>query len=312
MGVRGLQHFLEKDCSGAFYEVDIANLATTHTTKTGKQPVVVVDTMSCINKIYIDNKLDWICGGQYQDYIKAWGNFIESFVKLGIRLVFVYDGTSQTVKRKEWVRRRYQTMLEKVYPAFDFLKKGVLPPKMDEKFCLPSLQTKHILNMVYNCEVITSVKEADEEIVALANKMDAIGILGQDSDYIIYQTNVPYLSSQHLNLDTLKTMVYDRCQFAEQIGIKIAQLPIFAVLAGNDVICREGLSKFHRWVSYYSGKGRPYFGDIAFGIGQFINNERYPSNKDLILKTVPRKVASGRKASIYPCSHCQTWYLLAS
>jgi len=288
MGIRGLQNFLEKECPGGFHEVKIAELTAAHKYRTGSQPIVVVDTMSCINMIYITNGLDWVCGGQFKEYVDAWGQFIESFVKLGIRLVFVIDGSSQVAKRQEWVKRRYETMSNKVYPTFDCLKRGVLPSNMEERFCLPSLQTKHILKTVFNCEVITSEKEADEEIVILANELNAMGILGQDSDYVIYQTRVSYLSSQHLNLKTLTTMVYDRNKFAHHIGIKVSQLPIFAVLAGNDIICRDDLYNFHRWVSSHSGKGRPTFGVIASSIGQFIVQENFPSNMDQILNIVPK------------------------
>eukprot|EP00092_Neocalanus_flemingeri_P003391 GFUD01003632.1.p1 GENE.GFUD01003632.1~~GFUD01003632.1.p1 ORF type:complete len:609 (+),score=165.52 GFUD01003632.1:55-1881(+) len=288
MGIRGLQSFLEKECPGGFYEVKIAELAAAHKYSTGSQPIVVVDTMSCINMIYITSGLDWVCGGQFKEYVEAWGHFIESFLRLGIRLVFVLDGSSQVAKRQEWVRRRYETMTNKVYPTFDCLKRGVLPNNMEDRFCLPNLQTKHILKTVFNCEVITSEKEADEEIVILANELNAMGILGQDSDYVIYQTRVPYLSSQHLNLKTLTTMVYDRNKFAHYIGIQVSQLPIFAVLAGNDIISRDDLYEFHRWVSSHCGKGRPTFGVIACSIGQFIVQENFPCTKDQILNIVTK------------------------
>ena len=63
------------------------------------------------------------------------------------------------------------------------------------------------LRNVFNAEVVTSVREADEEVVETAVRLNAIGVLGQDSDYVIYHSDVPYLSAQHLDIDRLTTKV---------------------------------------------------------------------------------------------------------
>ena len=102
------------------------------------------------------------------------------------------------------------------------------------------------------CEVIVSTAaiEADEETVKIARARGAFAILGQDSDYLMYETgDVAYLSLKHfgkyyliifiralflswacfLDLATLTTYCYDRVEFANYLGILPPQLPLFAV-----------------------------------------------------------------------------------
>ena len=51
-----------------------------------------------------------------------------------------------------------------------------------------SVPSKYCLKYLFNNDVITSLDEADDEIAVAAKKHDAIGILAQDSDFMIYQT----------------------------------------------------------------------------------------------------------------------------
>ena len=108
------------------------------------------------------------------------------------------------------VKRRYESWKTFGTPVFDSLKAVRYP-----KFCggkarqaqsgtnrpgLPNLQTAVLLSKVLGCEVIvsTAAMEADEETVKIARARTAFGILGQDSDYLMYDTgNVAYLSVKH-------------------------------------------------------------------------------------------------------------------
>jgi hypothetical protein len=101
---------------------------------------------------------------------------------------------------------------------------------------------------------------------------NTIGILTQDSDFLIYQypLHVHYLSIKEFNFDalfndhqTLKTVAYDRSKLAKhlnnaakQIGgildkdFEVGHLPIFATLSGNDIVHYRSkeLDRFHAWI----------------------------------------------------------------
>lgn len=67
-------------------------LSEEYTKKTGKKPLVVIDGMSCLRKLY--GKLIWICGGQWLGYIEHIEHFVQKMIRHGINMVFFFDGNT--------------------------------------------------------------------------------------------------------------------------------------------------------------------------------------------------------------------------
>ena len=85
---------------------------------------------------------------------------------------------------------------------------------------------------ILGCPVYTCLDECDKAVAEYAKKHGAMGILGQDSDYIIYNTSYYYFSINHLNLETLDTIMYDRNALARMLRITVDQLPVLSCLIG--------------------------------------------------------------------------------
>lgn len=66
------------------------------------EPTLVVDGMACLRHWYTSK--DWLCGGQWREYMDVLKSWVETFTTAGIRLVFFFDGVVQEQKRREWVR----------------------------------------------------------------------------------------------------------------------------------------------------------------------------------------------------------------
>ena len=84
--------------------------------------------------------------------------------------------------------------------------------------------------------MFTSVRECDEEVAEYARSRHCFAILGQDTDYIIYEGAQYYLSISKLNLLTMTTLNYNRWGLARHLAIHPDQLPILASLIGNDIV----------------------------------------------------------------------------
>ncbi|GFR27623.1 constitutive coactivator of peroxisome proliferator-activated receptor gamma [Trichonephila clavata] len=246
MGVRGLQTFVEHGCPEACKYVSIKQLADAHRNHINCNPVIVVDGMSLLNRLYNNTSLEWIYGGQWLQFFNELEKFIERFKSIDVDLIFFFDGTVCASKREEWIRRRLQKSTE-VASIFSTLKVNNNEP--DRKFfqlptsmgLLARFAVKELGSKVYQTD-----READDVIAeyAIKNK-EVFAILSQDSDFIIYNTKT-YLSISHLNLDTLHTIHYDRKCFAEQyLCLYVEQLPLFACLAGNDFVPSDKLRNFH-------------------------------------------------------------------
>ncbi|KAL6957866.1 hypothetical protein U1Q18_045915 [Sarracenia purpurea var. burkii] len=97
MGVRGLQTFLEQYCPTACYSVKIAELAKKYKNETGKDAVIVIDAQSCYS-LWCKG-LDWVIGFEIQEFLHRLRSFVESFKKIGVKIVFFFGGL--TVEKNE-------------------------------------------------------------------------------------------------------------------------------------------------------------------------------------------------------------------
>ncbi|KAK5935131.1 hypothetical protein CgunFtcFv8_020517 [Champsocephalus gunnari] len=245
MGVKGLQSFMDRCCPEACVPVNLREISRQHvakrqigctTTANSTRPTLVVDGMACLRHWY--SCKDWVCGGQWREYMDGLKGWVEAFSSAGIRLVFFFDGVVEEQKRREWVKRRCRVNGE-ISKLFRHIKaQGEQPGR--ELFCLPSglaTFTRFALRSLGQ-EVFCSVREADYEIASYARQHGSMGILGQDSDFIIYDS-APCFSVAKLRIHSLTTVMYDRQRLCQTIGLTVAQLPLLACLLGNDVVSED-------------------------------------------------------------------------
>ncbi|CAL8353155.1 unnamed protein product [Merluccius merluccius] len=281
MGVKGLQQFVEQFIPEACVPVSLREMAQQHvsqrqhgSTSTAKSgPTLVVDGMACLRHWYSCE--DWVCGGQWKEYISLLVRWVDAFTITGIRLVFFFDGVVDEQKRPEWVRRRRRVNGE-ISKVFRHIKvHGVQPGR--ELFCLPSglaTFTRFALRSLGQ-EVFCSVREADYEIASYAHRHGSMGILGQDSDFIIF-TSAPYLSVAKLSLDKLTTVLYNRESICQALGLSVDQLPLLACILGNDIVSEKrmqhvrtnAMAAYRRSLSY-PGASK---GDKVLSVAQLVRS----------------------------------------
>ena len=111
----------------------------------------MVDAQSCYHMWY--DGMDWLVGYEIHAFVIRLRAFVESFKKLGIRLVFFFGGLNPEKKRKTWQERRRRT-LQEVHGAIDFLTLyGRVPDDFQSILPNPGLTTSYILKYVLDCEV---------------------------------------------------------------------------------------------------------------------------------------------------------------
>ncbi|XP_054471763.1 constitutive coactivator of peroxisome proliferator-activated receptor gamma [Anoplopoma fimbria] len=242
MGVKGLQYFMDSCCPEACVPVNLREMARQQiakrqqgctSTANNNSPTLVVDGMACLRGWY--SCKDWVCGGQWTEYMDVLKGWVEAFTSAGIRLVFFFDGVVEEKKRQVWVKRRRRVNGE-ISKMFRYIKTYGEQPGRD-LFCLPSGLATFTCFALRSLgqEVFCSVQEADYEIASYARQHGSMGILSQDSDFIIYDS-APYVSVAKLRIDNLTTVMYDRERLCRTIGLTVTQLPLLACLLGNDVV----------------------------------------------------------------------------
>ncbi|XP_021076852.1 constitutive coactivator of peroxisome proliferator-activated receptor gamma [Mus pahari] len=272
MGVRGLQGFVGSTCPHICTVVNIHELAERHRNKyPGCMPTIVVDAMCCLRYWYTPES--WICGGQWREYYCALRDFVAAFTSAGIKLIFFFDGMVEPGKRDEWVKRRLKNNRE-ISKIFHYIKSKRDQPGRN-MFFIPSglaIFTRFALKTLGQ-ETFCSLQEADYEVASYGLEHNCLGILGEDTDYLIYDT-CPYFSIGDLCLESLQTVMLCREKLCESLGLRVADLPLLACLLGND-ITPEGMFESFRYKclsSYASVKenaGKK--GNIILAVSDYIS-----------------------------------------
>ncbi|XP_077999849.1 constitutive coactivator of peroxisome proliferator-activated receptor gamma-like isoform X1 [Glandiceps talaboti] len=254
MGVKGLQGYIEKCCPQAMVKVSLTTIGHRYFRQHGKPAVLVVDGMSCLRMIYHPG-IAWVYGGQWKQYIEQLENFLKAFERAKIEPVFFFDGRVENNKRSVWVERRISDR-KKIAKIFEHIKRTGNEPGQDLfniPVSLPKMTRMALRSL--GATVYNTKGEADYEIAKYCKEFQCLGILGQDTDFIIYNIG-EYFSSQYLDLNSLTTVSYSRQALCAKLRMPIYQLPLLACLMGNDFISREDLEDFHK----YLARGRvPWF-----------------------------------------------------
>lgn len=251
MGIRGMQSFLERTVPGGCTSVDIMEKAREHERRCppDKRPTIVVDGLSLIKWIY--NQTDnFIFGGPWEELVHILTQeFVRPFQERGIDLVFFFDGQVCQPKAAEW-RIRREKRLQDIKSTFERLRKRTWTGKDQDDYCCPngtSFTLCFAAKCLTNCRVFYALEECDLEAARYADKHpECFALLGQDTDFVMFNMRVLYLSTLNLNTHTLTTKAYHPGALAHHLQLAPHQLPLFACLAGNDTISLDALEKFHR------------------------------------------------------------------
>ncbi|GFR22965.1 constitutive coactivator of peroxisome proliferator-activated receptor gamma [Trichonephila clavata] len=249
MGVKYLASYFE-NCYDAFKNVSIREMADRHRRIHDSQPVIIVDGSNVVSWLYAKKQFsqESIYGGQWLQFVTVLKNFQREFEEIGVKLVFIFDGTICASKRQTWIQR-INEKAKNITFLFDLLlqdnEKAIHKCK-NLPIALRILSRVALIEL--NVEIHQTNKEVDPDnfIAEYANiNVDVFAILSSDSDFIMYDTK-PLLSLYHLNSESMQTRLYDRKCFAERyLGIQVKQLPLFACLMGNDTVPFEDLEPFH-------------------------------------------------------------------
>ncbi|XP_068088026.1 constitutive coactivator of peroxisome proliferator-activated receptor gamma isoform X3 [Hyperolius riggenbachi] len=291
MGIKGLQSFVQNSCLNVCSMVSLKLMAERHKSfHPDCIPTIVVDAMGCLRTWY--TPYDWIHGGQWKEYVTSLENFIAAFDNAGIKLVFVFDGVIEQKKRAEWAKRRLRDQTE-VCKIFSFLKSSGQQPSRN-MFFIPSgiaTFTRFALKSLGQKILCTHV-EGDYEAAAYAIQHNCFGILGEDSDYLIFNT-VPYFSINKLCLDSLVTLMYRREILCEELGLHVSDLPLLASLLGNDIVAETNLEDFHRkCMAFYHSKRkeRNRRANVIRSVAFFISSTKH---KQDCLKELQKMLSPG-------------------
>lgn len=179
-----------------------------------------------------------LCGGRHCNRYEEFRKLLHKLRSTGCKLVFFADLNVQLNKITEWLRRRNEEF--KYYiKIYNVLDQG------DCRTCTiaKKLGTKKALNSTFfgmaslakeygDFHYITE-HDCDLELARYATENDAMAILSDDTDFLIFDGPWQLWSVNNLRMN-LNTMKADRNGLLNMFGLSRNQLPILATLLGND------------------------------------------------------------------------------
>lgn len=203
----------------------------------GQIPTIVIDFMCVVNSI-IPNGKDSVCGGRHERVLNAWIKKLDAFKATNCLLVFFSDLNIQEGKIGEWLKRRnsefsrysnlYNAIEEKPFSQIKFKQ------ALSSTFYGMAVMAESYGEFHYSIE-----HECDLEIAQYAKRHNAVAVISNDSDFLIFDG--PWSLWSYNGIEVRRTRLkatclkYGRNDVARNLNLLTYQLPLFATLMGNDI-----------------------------------------------------------------------------
>lgn len=245
------------------------------------------------------NYNDVICGGRHQIALNSWREILDTFKTTGAKLAFFSDLTIQESKIEEWMTRRDDEF--KIYTnLYDQIDSG----KTLQEINAEEINRKALRSTFYGMAVIAhsygefnySIRhECDLEVAQYATQRNAIAVITNDTDFLIFDGRWRYWSSQDITItrtNQIETIEYNRNGIANVCSLAKHQLPLFATLLAND-FTHVYYNELNRFAST--------FGPIKYrikNIARFVRKEGHANLSDRDITRITQKVFGNTNAEI--------------
>jgi hypothetical protein len=210
MGVRGFITHIRSNVHDVGKQHDLKSLPGCKT--------IVVDGNAFAYWIYFRQLQNWSCN--YVKISKHLERVLNDFSRAGITLIFVFDGPTEHLKLRSKLDRLSkqafvctkcpQTFSDTIYPPILMIE------------CIKNVLIRYSASEASH-SFFFSVGEADRDLVATSSEFDALGVLSNDSDMLVYKYcgDVDFIPLWSLNCDIngMTAHAVHRCLFAKSLNI---------------------------------------------------------------------------------------------
>ena len=245
MGIQGLQEYVEAKCPSACEEVNLKEVLHGKKSTNSNTPVLLVDTRSCLKHLYGPNT-DWVCGGQWNEMLRAVENFTRSFRQQNIQIVMYFDGEGESQKLHHWIknqndkRQLARQILSHVMKMQSYPGKRLYFPPPVVNTCL------RLAFLSCGVSVCSSTGDLHKEMATYCKAEGFAGVISHHTDFLLF--DVPnYFSADHLKFSKkeITTMRFKRDEMLTALQLHHERLPLFASLLGSSFIPEEVLGSFY-------------------------------------------------------------------
>lgn len=182
---------------------------------------------------------DAVCGGRHQLILESWEEILRALKTTGSDLVFFSDLNTTTSKMETWMDSQDQQFLNyvnfyKSIVGFNGHFDQVLNDIKDIKPPNSTFYDMAALARKYG-DIHYSVKrENDFDLAQYATSHDAVAIISNDTDFLIFEGNWEQWSSDGIVAHSFTVTEFDRNGLLRMLNLSRSQMPLFATAKGND------------------------------------------------------------------------------
>lgn len=229
MGVSGLQTWAEEH----------AKLGRRVTLQHDAVPkTIIVDAGAGMLELFSHKSLV----GDFDALRRSVRQFVAQFAAVNVRLVVVIDGVVPLEKFGTWLSRRRKEV--RAVAQLNAACRGGAGERSKGFVWLPPAFSQTYLGQAFRdagCDVVFSAVEADREVAGLALQLNAFGVLGYDSDYLVLPCGDEclYLSLHSLGFNrgsrVLTATAFRRRDVFDRLCLPARALPLLAAALGFDL-----------------------------------------------------------------------------
>lgn len=170
----------------------------------------------CLANSYSGNYNDTICGGRHQSGLKSWRKLLEALKSTKCLLIFFSDLNIQEGKVDEWLGRRDREFVEytKSYELID----SNVEVRKNRRALSSTFHGMAVIAREYGKFNESIRHECDLEMAKFAKNYNALAVITNDNDFLIFDGNWRMWSSQGIrvsNRNQLQANEYDRNAIAQ-------------------------------------------------------------------------------------------------
>lgn len=165
-------------------------------------------------------------------------------------LVFFSDGPITDQKLETWMKRsddQYDQMIDVIdriklgQPLYHIIRAKRNLPSVG--ISIPAIEASA---RAYGSLNVTVTAETDAELIQFVQtNPNVLGILADDSDFLIFPGSFRYFSIRQIDRETLTTIEFDRIALRQFLGLNEQEMIILSTLGGNDFMQYDMVRSFH-------------------------------------------------------------------